>query len=98
MDGCEAVPQDCGIFITSVEKGLTQSVESVVLEAAHGTFKGGVNYNGTLANKGVGIAPFHDFAGKIPAKVQAALLTIRAGIIPGKISVNPLSYPAGPAS
>ena len=28
----------------------------VVLEAAHGTFKGGVNYNGTLANKGVGIA------------------------------------------
>ena len=98
VDGCSAVPQYCSIFITSVEKGLTQSVESVVLEAAHGSFKGGVNYNGTLANSGVGIAPFHDFAGKIPSSVQAALKTIRAGIIAGRISVNPLAYPVGPAS
>ena len=36
-------------------------MKTAVLSAASGTFKGG-NYVGTLANGGVSLAPFHDFA------------------------------------
>jgi basic membrane protein A len=93
-DGCVSAPQYCSLFITSVTKGIVPSVSGAVEAAAKGTFKGGV-YVGDLANDGVSLAPYHDFASKIPASVQSALVTIKAGIESGKISVDPDSYPAG---
>jgi len=93
-DGCVSAPQYCGIFITSVTKGIVASVKAAVLAAAHGTFKGG-NYNGTLANNGVGLSPFHDFAKRIPRSVQRELKVLQQGIIKGTISVNPNRYPVG---
>lgn len=92
-DGCVAVPQYCPLFISSVTKGITPSVSGVVEQAAKGTFTGGT-YLGTLKNDGVGLAPYHDFASKVPAKVTSALATIKAGIESGAISVDPNSYPA----
>jgi basic membrane protein A len=92
-DGCISAPQYCSLFITSVTKGVTASVSAAVEEAAKGTFKGG-NYTGDLADNGVSLSPFHDFASKIPASVQSELTKIKAGIISGKISVDPDSYPA----
>jgi basic membrane protein A and related proteins len=96
-DGCVSDPGGCKYFITSVEKGIVPSVKTAVLAAAHGTFKGGF-YVGDLANNGVTLAPYHDFAGKIPASVTAKLNTIKAGIESGKISVNPCKYPAAAAT
>jgi basic membrane protein A len=92
-DGCVSAPQYCSLFLTSVEKGIATSVEDATTEAINGTFKGGT-YVGTLQNGGVSIAPFHDFASKIPSDVQTALDTIKAGIEDGSISVDPKSYPA----
>ena len=92
-DGCVSAPQYCPIFITSVTKGIVPSVAHAVETAAKGTFQGG-NYIGTLANGGVALSPFHTFASKIPAKVKSALNKIKAGIIAGKISLDPNSYPA----
>lgn len=92
-DGCVSAPQYCSLFVTSVTKGIANSVEAAVGEVLKGTFKGG-NYVGTLANGGTGLAPFHDFASKIPDSVKAELQTIKQGIIDGKISVDPKSYPA----
>jgi basic membrane protein A and related proteins len=83
-DGCISAVQYCKYFITSVNKGITVAVKNAVTTAANGTFKGG-NYLGTLANGGVGLAPFHDFASKVPAALQAGLATIKADIISGKI-------------
>ena len=83
-DGCVSVPQYCKYFITSVNKGITVAVKTAVLAAQKGDFKGG-NYIGTLANDGVGLAPFHDFESKIPASVKAELDQIKADIISGKI-------------
>jgi basic membrane protein A and related proteins len=97
VDGCVSVPTDCQYFITSVEKGIVPSVATATLAAAKGTFKGGF-YVGTLANGGVALAPYHDYASKIPANVKAQLATIKAGIISGKISVNPCNYPAAAAT
>ena len=71
-DGCISAAQYCKYFITSVDKGITVAVEHAVTTAANGTFKGG-NYIGTLANGGVGLAPFHDFASKVPASLQSEL-------------------------
>ena len=68
-DGCVSAPQYCPLFITSVTKGIVASVSVAVEAAAHGTFKGG-NYNGNLANDGVSLSPYHDFANKIPMSVQ----------------------------
>jgi basic membrane protein A len=96
-DGCVSDPTGCKYFITSVEKGIAASVETAVLAAAHKTFKGGF-YTGTLANGGVSLAPFHDFAGKIPSSVVSELNTIKSGIESGKISVNPCSYSAAAAT
>jgi basic membrane protein A and related proteins len=83
-DGCISVPQYCKYFITTVEKGIQASVKAAVVAAANGTFKGGT-YVGNLANGGVTLAPFHDFASKVPASLQAELNTIKGQIISGKI-------------
>jgi len=83
-DGCVSLPQYCKYFITSVEKGISTSVKVAVLSAVAGKFSGG-NYIGTLANGGVGLAPFHDFASKVPASLQAELAQITTQIENGTI-------------
>ena len=83
-DGCVSAPQYCKYFITSVEKGIATAVKGAVLSASNGTFKGGA-YIGTLANGGVGIAPYHDFQSQVPASLQSEINTIKQDIISGKI-------------
>ena len=85
-DGCVSAAQYCQYFITSVTKGIQAAVKTAVTGAANGTFKGG-NYIGTLANGGVALAPFHDFASKVPASLQSELKTIQTGIENGSITV-----------
>ena len=92
-DGCVSAPQYCSLFITSVTKGIANSVSAAVEEAAKGTFKGG-NYTGNLADGGVALSPFHDFNSQVPAKVKSELASLKAGIIAGNISVDPNSYRA----
>jgi basic membrane protein A len=83
-DGCISAAQYCKYFITSVEKGIQSAVKTAVTSAANSTFKGGT-YVGTLANGGVTLAPYHDFASKIPAALQTEITTIKGEIISGKI-------------
>ncbi|HET9079948.1 MAG TPA: BMP family ABC transporter substrate-binding protein [Trebonia sp.] len=83
-DGCVSAAQYCKYFITSVTKGIQAAVKNAVLTAASGTFTGG-NYIGTLANGGVALAPFHDYASKVPASLQSELRTIGTEIASGKI-------------
>jgi len=83
-DGCVSAAQYCKYFISSVTKGIQTAVKTAVLNAQSGAFKGG-DYIGTLANGGVTLAPFHDFAGKVPASLQTELKTVQAGIESGSI-------------
>jgi basic membrane protein A and related proteins len=85
-DGCVSAAQYCQYFITSVTKGIQAAVKTAVTDAANGTFKGG-NYIGTLQNGGVALAPFHDFASKVPQSLQSELQTIKTGIENGSIKV-----------
>ncbi len=83
-DGCVSVPQYCKYLIASVTQGIQQAVKSAILAAAGGTFAGGT-YTGDLANGGVALSPYHDFAGKVPAALTAELQTIKAEIENGTI-------------
>jgi len=85
-DGCISAAQYCKYFITSVTKGIQTAVKNAVTTAANGSFKGG-NYIGTLANGGVALAPYHDFASKVPSSLTSELNTIKQGIIAGTIKV-----------
>ena len=82
-DGCISAATYCKYFVTSVEKGITTSVKTAVLLASKGT-KGG-SYVGTLANGGAVLGPFHDWASKVPASLQAEIKTLEQQIISGKI-------------
>ncbi len=84
-DGCVSAAQYCKYFISSVTKGIQAAVKTAVLNAQSGSFKGG-NYIGTLANGGVVLSPFHDFASKVPAALQTELKTVQSGIESGSIA------------
>jgi basic membrane protein A and related proteins len=83
-DGCLSAPRYCKYFISSVTQGIQAAVKNAVLSAADGTFKGGT-YVGDLANGGVALSPFHDFASQVPASLRSELSTIEAKIISGQI-------------
>jgi basic membrane protein A len=91
-DGCISAAQYCKYFITSVTKGIQTAVKNAVTTAAAGSFKGG-NYIGTLQNGGVALAPYHDFASKVPSSLQSELNTVKQGIISGSIQ-TPTKSPA----
>ena len=84
VDGCVFAASYCQYFVTSVEKGVVAAVKASVLSVASGTFTGG-SYVGTLANGGAVLAPFHDFASKIPQALQQELMTVAQGIESGSI-------------
>jgi len=89
-NGCVSDAADCKYFLGTVAKGVEPSVEAAVLAAAKGTFKAG-SYVGTLKNKGTAL----EYGGiKVSSKLKAEIATAKAGIISGKISVNPNKYPA----
>jgi basic membrane protein A and related proteins len=84
-DGCISAAQYCKYMLTSVTKGITAAVKTAVLAAADGTFKGGT-YVGTLANGGAVLSPYHDYASKVPASLQAEIKTLEQEIESGKIN------------
>ena len=89
-NGCVSDPSYCSLFVGTVAKGVEPSVMAAVLSAAKGSFKPGT-YVGTLANNGTQL----DFGGvPIPAALKAKIARAKAGIIAGRISVNPNAYPA----
>lgn len=91
-DGCESASQYCDLFLTSVTKGITKSVQEYTEKAAAGSFPTG-NYIGTLENGGTGLAPFHNFDSKVPADLKAQLEQIKSDIISGKIKITSPSQP-----
>jgi basic membrane protein A len=88
----ETSPDNADLFLTSVLKGMSTGVQTVVEQAAAGEFTN-EPYVGTLENDGVGLAPFHDFEGSVDAELQTQLDEIREAIIAGEITVE---SPASP--
>jgi basic membrane protein A len=91
-DGCISAAQYCKYFITSVTKNLSGSVTQYVQQAASGNFPTG-SYVGTLENSGVGLAPYHQFQGKIPQALLSQLDQVKSDITSGKITITSPSQP-----
>mgnify|MGYP000192956295 CR=1 FL=1 len=86
-DWCVSAAEYCNVTLTSVLKNMDVAVLEAIRQAYNGTFQGGV-YVGTLANGGVGIAPFHEFESRVPASLQSELEQVRQGIINGTIDTG----------
>lgn len=80
------------LLLTSIRKAMDISTYEAVVAAGKGKFDA-TPYIGTLKNEGVGLAPFHDWASKVPADLQGELDALKADIISGKVKVK--SYLAG---
>ncbi|MBR9842177.1 MAG: BMP family ABC transporter substrate-binding protein [Rhodobacteraceae bacterium] len=80
-------PEKKHVYLTSILKRMDSTVKAVIAAAKDGSFEGGLLV-GTLANDGVGVAPYHDFENAVPAELKAELEAIRAGIINGSIKVT----------
>jgi len=92
-DGCTTAPESCSVFLTSVLKFLDNSAFNTTQDVIKGTFSPGL-YVGTLANEGVGLAPYHEFDSTIPQALKDKIEELKKGIIDGSVSVNPTDYPA----
>ena len=75
------------VYLTSVVKRMDSTVKEVIKRAMDGSFEGGLMV-GTVANGGVGIAPYHSFDSVIPAGLKAEVEEIKAGIIAGTVNVG----------
>jgi basic membrane protein A len=87
VDQTQTDPEHKGIFLTSVLKNMDSTTLAVIKSAVDGSFKGGVIV-GTLKSGGVGIAPFHDLDGAVPADLKAEIEALSKGIQDGSISVK----------
>ncbi len=87
-DQCVSAPDACSVLLTSVQKNMDTAVYETIKSLTQGQFKGGENYVGTLANNGVGIAPFHDLDAKVPADLKTELNQVKADLISGKIKTG----------
>jgi len=91
-DGCVSAAQYCKYFVSTVVKDITGAVETYLGQATKGTRTG--TYVGTLANKGTGLAPFHEFDAKVPTELKTELTQLSADIASGKVEVTSKAQPA----
>ena len=87
-DWVESSPEYADIILTSVTKHMDVAVYEATQSVLDGSFEGGI-YTGTLANNGVGLAPFHALEGLVSAELEAELAKVEGRIIGGSLEVNP---------
>lgn len=80
-------PDHRDVYLTSVLKKMDVTTYEAIAAVVDGSFEGGTE-EGTLANGGVGLAPFHAFEDEVPAELVAALDELRAGIVAGTVRVD----------
>jgi len=91
-DGYETAPAYQDLFLTSVMKEIGTSVYDTIKASESGTFTADP-YIGTLANGGVGIAPYHNFDSKIPQEIKDKITQLSNDITSGKLKVTSPSDP-----
>ncbi len=91
-DGCVSAAQYCRYFVSTVFKDITGAVQTYLGQATKGTRTGA--FVGTLANKGTGLSPFHEFDDKVPAELKAELTQLSADIASGTVKVASKAQPA----
>ena len=86
-DQFESDTANQGVYLTSVLKNMDVTTFNAIQAVADGTFAGGVTV-GTLANGGVGLAPYHDMDSMVSPELKEQMTALQAGIIDGSVSVK----------
>jgi basic membrane protein A len=95
QDGCKSAAQDCDVFLTTVEKNVTDAVQKAVVAGAQGQpLAASPGYLGTLENGGVGLAGYNQFASKVDSGLQAEVEKLKQDIISGTVKVQSANAPA----
>lgn len=87
-DGYYTAPQYRAQFLTTVVKGINVAVLDTTQIFVAGKWTN-TPFTGTLANKGVSLAPYHDWASKVPTQLKADVAKVEADIASGTITVQP---------
>jgi basic membrane protein A len=93
-DGYESISQYKSVLLTTVLKNIANAVDDTVTETVNGKYAN-TPYIGTLANDGVGLAPYHDLDAQVPAELKAQVDALKAEIIAGKTVVESVNSPKG---
>ncbi|WP_207203707.1 BMP family lipoprotein [Actinomyces minihominis] len=91
-DGALTNPGDASVILTSVMKQISAAVYDAIQAVVEGTWTSEA-YVGTLANGGVGIAPWHDFEDKVSPELNDEIEQIKQEIIDGTIVVESTNTP-----
>lgn len=75
------------VYLTSVLKNIDVAVFDTIKGVAD-TGKVSAGYMGTFANGGVGIAPFHDFDGKVSAELKGEVEKLIADLTSGAMKIG----------
>jgi len=86
-DGFVSANKYRSVLLTSVMKGLGNSVKSVINDVEANKFTNDA-YVGTLKNGGTTIAPYHDLIRVVPSALRKEVTQLRSAIISGKVSVK----------
>ena len=81
------LPEVKDVLLSSAMKRVDVAVYTAIKNAVEGKFKGETMVF-TVANDGVGLAPFHDLEAKVPAEVKAKLEQIVKGFKDGSIKTG----------
>jgi basic membrane protein A len=87
VDRYNTDPEGQSALLSSAMKNVDVAVYNYLKTVADGSVKAGIS-TGTLQNGGVGLAPFHDWDSKIPAKLKAQIQKASDGIKAGSIKID----------
>jgi basic membrane protein A len=94
QDGCKSAAQDCDVFLTTVQKNVTDAVQKAVVNGAQGTaLAASPGYLGSLENNGVSLAPYNQFDSKIDSGLKSEVDQLKQDIISGKVKVTSAADP-----
>ncbi len=82
------IPGVGSILLTSCMKNLRSGILNSIQSFYNGQFQGGKTLTSTLAEKGVDLAPYHDFDSQIPDSIKTAVDEIKNLIINGQLSTG----------
>jgi len=90
VDQYISVPGFEDIMLSSELKRIDNAVFEAVKEAQAGPFPSNL-YVGTLANEGVGMAPYHDLDSLVPASLKSEIDALKAALIDGSVTADAFS-------
>ena len=87
VDQYHTYPEVRSALVTSAAKNVDAAVFGYLASVAAGTARAGVSV-ANLKNGGVGLAPFHDWEGRVPQAVREKLAAAAAGLTGGTLATG----------